>query len=736
MSNDLVAAVSKAARHLGAKGGAYNAFIGAAKNARSPTIIQLEVPEERRNEARGGRDDAAQQGDGAVDSLDKGAAGTADVAGQWIEIAEGEDIAVGAGDEARGRIDEVGKGSYLSGYLSSPPPYSGGANGATGKNQNARNQKPNVAVKDNIATNYSETTCASGILKDYVSPYEATVVRRLRSSPFDASETRTYLEFDYVVGGKTNMDEFGMGSHSTNSYFGPVTNRNPWRYRSAGGSSGGSALAVASNVRDFALGTDTGGSVRLPAAYNGVVGFKPSYGRISRWGVIPYANSLDTVGILAPYTTCQPKLLGERHSPLSLRNFFKRVEGYDPRDPTSLTNSSRLRARSRIQEFAKSSRRWGSNELKRLRIGVPIEYNINELHRTVRDTWKGVLKGLRSDGHKIVPVSLPSTKHALSAYYVLAAAEAASNLAKYDGVRYGTRAEGSDGSAGVLYATTRGNGFGDEVKRRILLGSYTLSSEAIDNYFIQAQKVRRLVQRDFDRVFAIPNPLHQEEQFDLSEMDEDIRLDDKRGPPQIDVLVCPTAPTLPPLLEEVNEQASVDAYMNDVFTVPASLAGLPAISVPVQIPKPLQTKDNVPFIGIQVIGQYWDDFHVMNVGGMICSRPADKMFAWQKPEWKPPEPVETPINDKITTDNGALSGEEMVLEYMPQREGETPIGEGIAAKGEMTSKEEKSAGEEKHTENAKPTEESAAKEEPVSPRFNGRPIVRKWLSPRPYWQGR
>jgi aspartyl-tRNA(Asn)/glutamyl-tRNA(Gln) amidotransferase subunit A len=466
-----------------------------------------------------------------------------------------------------------------------------------------------VAVKDNIVTTDRTTTCASGFLKDYVSPLAASVVHQLRQN-------------DYAVEGKTNMDEFGMGSHSTHSYFGSVSNMAAATHRSAGGSSGGSAMAVAMGAREFALGTDTGGSVRLPAAYTGVVGFKPSYGKISRWGVIPYANSLDTVGIFS--SKCSK----------SLRHIVGSLSLHDPQDPTSVTRGFRTRL-----QRAKVSKATRWKEIKQLRIGVPIEYNIEELQPIIRDAWRDILERFQRMGHVIVPVSLPSTKHALSAYYVLAAAEAASNLAKYDGVRYGTSSNENDSAGTVLYDSVRGNGFGDEVKRRILLGSYTLSSEAIDNYFIQAQKVRRIVQRDFDRVFAAPNPLRPQEQFDLSDLDEGVELEDKLGPAQVDVLICPTAPTLPPLLEEVNNQAPVDSYMNDVFTVPASLAGLPAVSIPVDV---APSYDNVPFAGIQVIGQYWDDYLVLRVGGLIKSFDKQKIskrmpIAHEKPtDGKPP----------------------------------------------------------------------------------------------------
>ena len=261
------------------------------------------------------------------------------------------------------------------------------------------------------------------------------------------------------------------------------------------------------------------------------------------------------------------------------------------------------------------------NDTKPARIGVPTEYNIAELSPAVRHTWQRTIDTLRSQGHTIVPISLPSTKQALSAYYVIAAAEASSNLAKFDGVRYGSRdvdaTDNPDG--GVLYAATRGAGFGAEVRRRILLGTYTLSATAMDNYFVQAQRVRRLVQRDFDRVFALPNPLLPPQQFDLADLPEDMEMESKLGPAQVDVIVVPTAPTLPPTLEQVRQQEPVEGYMNDVFTVPASLAGLPAISVPVTIADEMREEGQVGFVGMQVIGQYWDDLYVINTGIMVAA---------------------------------------------------------------------------------------------------------------------
>ncbi|KAF2997653.1 Trimeric GatFAB AmidoTransferase(AdT) complex subunit [Curvularia kusanoi] len=439
---------------------------------------------------------------------------------------------------------------------------------------NVRN-KP-IAIKDNICTHDLKTTASSDILKNFTSPYDATVVGLLR----DAGA---------VVVGKTNMDEFGMGSHSTHSHVGPVKmQRHAYEEeRSAGGSSGGSALAVASAQCWAALGTDTGGSVRLPAAYTGVVGFKPSYGLLSRWGVIAYANSLDTVGIFG-------KDVGD------VEAIFDKLNMHDPQDPTSLPDSTRAR----LGKDSKSS--------SSLRIGVPLDYNIATLQPAVREAWSRTLRYLWEQGHSLHPIRLPATQHALSAYYILAPAEASSNLAKYDGVRFGSRAEGIDGTPeSVLFAKTRGQGFGSEVQRRILLGAFTLSAQAIDNYFIQAQKVRRLVQQDFDRVFASPNPLGTE----VSQSDQ--------ATERVDVILSPTAPTLAPFLEGVKSQDPISAYMNDVFTVPASLAGLPAVSVPVRITPQEKTAEHrdesiEESVGIQIVGQYGEDKLVLRVADAVA----------------------------------------------------------------------------------------------------------------------
>jgi aspartyl-tRNA(Asn)/glutamyl-tRNA(Gln) amidotransferase subunit A len=409
------------------------------------------------------------------------------------------------------------------------------------------------------------------------------------------------------------MDEFGMGSHSTYSAAGAVSQPPPYSHLSAGGSSGGSAVAVASGAYEAAIGTDTGGSVRLPAAYCGITGFKPSYGRISRWGVVPYAHSLDTVGVLA-------KDAG------TAKRMWQMLDGEDGRDPTCATRRSRRRMDAVVAGHERSRDR------KKLRIGVPKEYNVAELTPPIRRAWSRTLSALAAKGHKITPVSLPSTRLAVSAYYVLAAAEASSNLSKYDGVRYGMRpsSSSSDSANGTLYAPTRGALLLAESQRRILLGSFALSADAMDNYFLQAQRVRRLVQKDFDTVFALRNPLFGGDQHvDLSDLPEDWALEDKTGLPQVDVLVVPTAAAGPPRLQDVNGVGNeaeggeadvareLEAFVTDALTVPASLAGLPGVSVPVALEAGDVEEGGVPWTGLQVLGQYWDDRVVLHVAGEI-----------------------------------------------------------------------------------------------------------------------
>ncbi|KAK5027883.1 Trimeric GatFAB AmidoTransferase(AdT) complex subunit [Exophiala sideris] len=382
---------------------------------------------------------------------------------------------------------------------------------------------------------------------------------------------------------KTNMDEFGMGSHSINSAYGPVTNGRGFKALSVGGSSGGSALAVAAKLAHIGIGTDTGGSIRLPAAYMSVLGFKPSYDILRK----PDEND----------PTC-----------LTSSSFARVQEAKNRRRVAVLGSKYVVVATDEIQDSDASQNLpsdWPWRKLRSQlvaqrkftrRVGVPLEYNIAEMHPLVRWAWTATLSYLETIGCEIVPISLPSTRHALSSYYVLAPAEASSNLAKYDGVRYGAvRESPSDDVGGTLYSKHRSDNFGPEVKRRILLGTYSLSAGAMDNYFIQAQKIRRMVQQDFDDVFRMPNPFKQDAEVNMN---------------GVDFIIAPTAPSPPPRLRYLQRSTPVENYMNDVFTVPASLAGLPSMSVPAPRHPDHAWRPEVA-VGMQIIGQYGDDYSVM-----------------------------------------------------------------------------------------------------------------------------
>ncbi|KAI4102484.1 MAG: hypothetical protein LQ339_004638 [Xanthoria mediterranea] len=429
-----------------------------------------------------------------------------------------------------------------------------------------------VAIKDNICTTHQPTTCASETLQAFRSPFSATVVERLKAA-------------GAIVAGKTNLDEFGMGSHSVNSVQGPVKSPGTIsaNQRSVGGSSGGSALATSTRQCFAALATDTGGSVRLPAAWTGTVGFKPSYGIVSRWGVVAYANSLDTVGVIA-------------RSVEAAKQVYDVIKGHDPRDPTTMSSLTRSRINLHLSHRPRN---------ERLRIGIPREYLLKELHPSIHKHWSLVLQSLRRNGHSVHLTSLPTTKAALAAYYVLAPAEASSNLARFDGVRYGIKAPNDREKSNVLFSNSRGHNFGAEVRRRILLGSYTLSSTAMDNYFVRAQKVRRLVQDDFNKVFAMKHPLLQHRQEDPSS----ISTDGNGEGTGVDIIITPTSLNLPPLLSSLRSQKKTNdptnQFQEDLYTVPASLAGLPAISVPVPCKDWQQ-------VGLQVVGQYGDDELVLD----------------------------------------------------------------------------------------------------------------------------
>lgn len=412
-------------------------------------------------------------------------------------------------------------------------------------------------IKDNMCTKAMPTTCCSKILKDFTSPYDATVVQSI-------------LAADGVILGKTNMDEFAMGVDTVYTIFGPV--QNPLflgQNRSAGGSSGGSAAAVAAKFCDVALGTDTGGSVRLPAAFCSVFGFKPSYGRISRFGVISYAQSLDTVGLFT-------------RSLEDMRKAFKILDHYDPEDSTSVTNEMR----------SQFSTRMPSN--RPLRVGV-VREGIVDMDDDIRECWISCLESLIQQGHEVVEVGVPSLKYALPAYFALSPAEASSNLARYDGIRYGNRAsKDMDGINELLYGPTRTGGFGSEVQRRLLLGTFNLTSEAYDEHFLKAQKVRRLIIEEFNNIFLQENPLFPNK-TPISDPEN-----------RVDVLINPTSPHKANSLSSHTGSNNVANILGDVLTIPANLAGLPAISVPIG-----------ESIGMEVWAQYGDDATVLDVAKIV-----------------------------------------------------------------------------------------------------------------------
>ncbi|SCV67986.1 BQ2448_107 [Microbotryum intermedium] len=441
-----------------------------------------------------------------------------------------------------------------------------------------------VAVKDLFCTRELPTTAASRFLQDYKSPFEATVVTRLKAQ-------------GALILGKTNMDEFGMGSANIHSHFGPALNPSgpltssaTETPRVAGGSSGGSAAAVAAGLARIAIASDTGGSTRLPAAYCGVLGFKPSYGLLSRWGMIAYASSLDCVGLMAK----------------EIRNvqtaFGKYVlQAHDPNDPTSVPQDVRLRIAERTKSMTP---RWKEADLAGLRVGVPAEYFLAELSPSVLPPFRRALQSLRDHGATLHSISLPSTPSALSAYYVLASAEASSNLARFDGIRFGTRQDPTSKSpSSLLYASSRSTGFGNEVQKRILLGTYALTAEAMDNYFLQAQRVRRMIRNEFERVFKRGSVLNDDGDGNKREREEGV-----------DVLLYPSAISTAPLLSAVRsgELDDISGYVQDVLNVPASLAGLPAVSVPFG----RSQEDGWP-VGVQVAGQWGEDALVMDVAKVL-----------------------------------------------------------------------------------------------------------------------
>lgn len=393
-----------------------------------------------------------------------------------------------------------------------------------------------LAIKDLFCTTCIRTTAGSRILGPFVPPYESTVTANL-------------LRDGAVFLGKANMDEFAMGSSNMTSAYGPV--RNPWKRRQdedailvPGGSSGGSAAAVAARLAMGATGTDTGGSIRQPASFCGLVGVKPTYGRCSRWGVVAFASSLDHPGPFARTVQDSAILLGS-------------MAGHDPRDSTS--------ADVPVPDYEVACHR----PVQGLRIGVPKEYRSDGMPGEIEALWQKGLDWLRDAGAEIVDVSLPYTKYGLPTYYIVAPAEASSNLARYDGVRFGLRQDGED--LRDLYQRTRAEGFGPEVRRRVLIGTYVLSAGYYDAYYLRAQKVRALILKDFTDVFA-----------------------------GVDALLTPTAPSAA-FAQGENMDDPIKMYLNDVFTVPSNLAGVPAISVPAGL-----DANGLP-LGLQVITRPFDE---------------------------------------------------------------------------------------------------------------------------------
>jgi aspartyl-tRNA(Asn)/glutamyl-tRNA(Gln) amidotransferase subunit A len=404
-----------------------------------------------------------------------------------------------------------------------------------------------VGIKDMFATKDARTTACSHILDNFVPTYESTVTANLWRD-------------GAVMLGKLNNDEFAMGSSSENSHFGPVIS--PWRRKGAntplvpGGSSGGSAAAVAANLCLGALGTDTGGSIRQPAAYTGTVGIKPTYGRCSRWGIVAFASSLDQAGPLA--RTVQDAAI-----------LLRSIAGHDEKDSTSVDRP--------VPDYEAAI----GKSVKGLKIGIPREYRIPGLAAEIEGLWQAGIVWLREAGAEIVEISLAHTQYALPAYYIIAPAEASSNLARYDGVRYGLRATARE--LGDMYRNTRAQGFGAEVRRRIMIGTYVLSAGYYDAYYLRAQKVRTLVRRDFEDVFA--SGVH--------------------------AILAPTTPSPAFGIGEKGRDDPTEMYLNDVFTVTVNLAGLPAISVPGAL-----SEEGLP-LGLQLIGRPFDEETLFTLANVI-----------------------------------------------------------------------------------------------------------------------
>jgi aspartyl-tRNA(Asn)/glutamyl-tRNA(Gln) amidotransferase subunit A len=404
-----------------------------------------------------------------------------------------------------------------------------------------------LAIKDLFCTDGVQTTAGSKILKGFKPPYESTVTANLWKA-------------GAVMLGKVNMDEFAMGSSNLTSHFGGVGN--PWRRRGdnkrlvPGGSSGGSAASVAARMALGATATDTGGSIRQPAAFTGTVGIKPTYGRCSRWGIVAFASSLDQAGPIARSVKDCALMLGAMAS-------------YDPKDSTSVDLP--------VPDYTKAL----TGDVRGLRVGIPKEYRLDGMSPEIEKLWHEGAEWLKKQGAEIKEVSLPHTKYALPTYYIIAPAEASSNLARYDGVRFGLRVPGE--SLDEMYERTRAEGFGKEVRRRIMIGTYVLSAGYYDAYYLKAQRLRTLIARDFDRAFK-----------------------------NVDVILTPSTPSAA-FAEGEKTDDPIQMYLNDVFTVTANLVGLPGISVPGGL-----DSQGLP-LGLQLIGRAFDEETLFRVGGVIES---------------------------------------------------------------------------------------------------------------------
>ncbi|HEY0462333.1 MAG TPA: Asp-tRNA(Asn)/Glu-tRNA(Gln) amidotransferase subunit GatA [Pyrinomonadaceae bacterium] len=397
-----------------------------------------------------------------------------------------------------------------------------------------------IALKDNICTKDLQTTCGSYILHNYKAHYDATAARKL-------------LDAGAIIVGKTNMDEFAMGSSNESSAFGAV--KNPWdTSRVPGGSSGGSAVAVASGVVRASLGSETGGSVRQPASLCGIVGLKPTYGRISRFGLVAFASSLDQIGVFGATSKDVADVLGV-------------ISGRDPNDSTT--------AGVAVPDYSKTL----DNDIRGRKIGVPRALFGEGLDDEIRDAVENSIENYRRLGAEIVDVELPYAKYGIAVYYIIATAEASSNLARFDGVRYGFRAEGSH-ELREMYRKTREEGFGAEVKRRIMLGTYVLSSGYYDAYYAKAQKVRALVKRDYEKAFAT-----------------------------CDAILTPTSPSVAFKIGEKSDDP-LAMYLSDIYTVSANLAGTPGISVPCGL-----SSEGLP-IGTQLVGNFWSEDILLNLANV------------------------------------------------------------------------------------------------------------------------